>query len=249
MKNKNDVRRFNLAALASLAIAALVAACTPAASADDENDPLESMNRGVFAFNQVVDEFFMEPLAKGYRYITPDPVRSRIGNVSDNLVEPLSMVNAFLQGDFDQGMINFWRFLINSTIGIGGMNDVAATAGLKPRVEDFGQTLAVWGVGDGAYLVLPIFGPSSLRDTGGMATDWFIDPVHYAIDDTNTEIWIAAGRGLVKRERLINVLDDVEETSLDPYATLRSMYRQHRAAQIGNTGDGPLPTSDEAEAK
>ncbi len=245
MKNKNDVRRLTLLALATAMTMALSACSTT--TQDDENDPWESVNRGIFGFNQVADEYVMEPVAKGYRYITPDPVISRIGNISDNLGEPVSMINAFLQGDFDQGMVNFWRFVLNSTVGIAGMNDVAASAGLMPRTEDFGQTLAVWGVGDGPYVMLPILGPSSVRDTGGMAADWFLNPVHYAIDDTGTEIWLAVAQGLVTRERLIEVLDDVNETSLDPYVTLRSMYRQHRAAQIANTGDGPLPSTGDSE--
>lgn len=241
VKNKNDVRRLKNLALASVMLT--LVACAPAASDPAENDPMESINRGVFEFNQVVDNFVIEPVAKGYRYITPDPLRSRIGNVSDNLQEPLNMIHAFLQGDFDQGMVSFWRFALNSTIGIAGMNDVAASAGLERRSEDLGQTLAVWGVGEGPYVVLPLLGPSNLRDTTGTVGDWFIDPVNYAIDDTSTEIWVAVGQGIVKRERLIDVLDDVEESSLDPYVTLRSMYRQHRAAQVGNTGDGPLPSS------
>lgn len=246
MNNNNDViRRTPLAALASLFLLA-VSACAPADSTDDDNDPMESINRGVFEFNMVVDNFVFEPVAKGYRYITPDPLRSRIGNVADNLQEPLNMIHAFLQGDFQQGMVSFWRFTLNSTVGIAGMNDVAASAGLERRREDLGQTLAVWGVGDGPYIVLPILGPSNLRDTGGTVGDWFLDPVNYAIDDTNTQIWVALGKGLVQRERLINVFDDVEETSLDPYVTWRSMYRQHRAALIANTGEGPIPvTGDE----
>jgi phospholipid-binding lipoprotein MlaA len=228
--------------LATAATLALLSACSPAQN--DENDPMEDINRGVFEFNQFVDQYGIGPVAEGYRYVTPYELRSRIGNVADNLQEPLNMIHAFLQGDFQQGVTTFWRFAINTTIGIGGMNDVASTAGLKPRNEDLGQTLAVWGVGDGPYVVLPILGPSNLRDTTGTVGDWFIDPVNYAIDDTSTEIWLAAGQGLVKRERLIEVFDDVNETSLDPYATFRSMYRQHRAAQISNQGEGKLSGND-----
>lgn len=248
--NKNNIaRRPRLAALASVTLMTLLAACAPATSDPEENDPLESINRSVFEFNQVADQYAIEPVAKGYRYLAPDEVRSRIGNVSDNLLEPLSMVNNFLQGDVEGGMTNFWRFFLNSTVGIAGMNDVASTAGLKPRREDFGQTLAVWGAGEGPYMVLPILGPSSLRDTGGMVADWYLDPVHYAIDDSGTEIAITAGRGLVQRERLINVIDDVNETSLDPYVTLRSMYRQNRAAMVANSGEGPLATTGVKTAK
>jgi phospholipid-binding lipoprotein MlaA len=245
MKKFVSLKKITLVAGLMLALSACSSA--PAdTSAADQNDPMESINRGIFNFNQVVDKYAIGPVAKGYRYITPDPLRSRIGNASDNLLEPLNMINAFLQGDFQGGMTSFWRFVLNSTIGIAGLNDVAGSAGLPYKHEDFGQTLAVWGVGDGPYVVLPLLGPSSLRDTGGRVTDWLIDPVNWAVDDTSTEIWIAVAQGLVERERLIDVIDDVNETSLDPYVTMRSMYRQHRKAQIGNNGDGPLPTSSDA---
>lgn len=217
--------------LSLLAVTLMMAACS---THDKNGDPLETMNRGVFAFNQTVDAYIMRPVAWSYRYVTPQTVRTHIGNVSSNLSEPLNMVNAFLQGDFDQGMTSFWRFTLNSTIGLGGINDVAATAGLKQRDEDFGQTLAVWGVGDGPYLMLPIFGPSTLRDTGGMVADWYMDPLTYAIDDTSTSIWIAGGKGLVKREELLDPIDDINASSLDPYASFRSIYQQRRAAEIRN---------------
>lgn len=239
-------RRPTLAAFAGLAVSALVSFSAPAfAAADDaENDPFETVNRGIFEFNSVADEFVIEPVAKGYRYVAPEPVRSRLSNASDNLNEPLNMINSFLQGDFQHGMVSFWRFLINSTVGIAGLNDVAGSAGLQYRKEDFGQTFATWGAGEGPYLVIPILGPSNVRDFSGTAISWFADPVNLTIDDTSTEIWLAVGRGVIQRERLIEVYDDVEENSLDPYATFRSMYHQHREAQISNTGEGPLAPVD-----
>jgi phospholipid-binding lipoprotein MlaA len=208
-----------------------------ACSTQSANDPLETYNRGMFAVNNAVDTVLIRPVAKGYHYITPDAVRSRIGNMSENLYEPVSMVNAFLQGDFTQGMTNFWRFIINSTIGLGGMHDVAATAGLAPRSEDFGQTLAVWGVGSGPYIVLPLFGPSNLRDTGGKVADWFLDPVNYALRQDGTDwtlIGVRAGQALVTRERLLDPIDDIYSSSLDPYASFKSIYEQRRAAEISN---------------
>jgi len=213
-----------------LAALLLVTGC----STKNAEDPLETYNRGMFAVNEGIDTVLLRPVAKGYRYITPTPIRSRIGNVSDNLYEPVSMVNSFLQGDFSQGMTNFWRFLINSTVGLGGMHDVAVTAGLEPRREDFGQTLAVWGVDSGPYIVLPILGPSNLRDTGGRVADWFADPVTYAVDDTWTSIGIRAGQGVVERERLLDPIDDIYSSSLDPYASFKSIYEQRRAAEITN---------------
>ncbi len=205
-----------------------------ACSNTPEEDPLESMNRGVFAFNKLVDQNIIGPVAKGYRYITPDPLRERIGNFSDNLREPVSMLNAFLQGDMEQGLTSFWRFVINTTVGFAGINDVASEAGLKERREDFGQTLGYYGIGNGPYIVLPILGPSSGRDTVGMVADWFSNPTNYVVEDEWAQFGIAAGQALVERERLIDPIDDIYENSLDPYVTFRSIYYQHRKAQVEN---------------
>lgn len=218
---------------ALIAALMLASACTTA----NVDDPLETYNRGMFKVNEAVDSVLLRPLAKGYRYITPDPIRWRIGNMSDNLHEPLSMVNAFLQGNFTGGMNNFWRFVINSSVGLGGMHDVAATAGLTSTEEDFGQTLAVWGVGSGPYIVLPILGPSNLRDVAGRAVDWGTDPINYAFRQDGTD-WtlysINAGQALVTRERYLDPIDDIFSSSLDPYESFKSIYEQRRAAEIKN---------------
>ena len=210
---------------------------TAACSTSNSEDPLEGYNRGMFAVNDAVDTVLIRPVAMGYRYVTPDGLRWRIGNMSSNLYEPVSMINAFLQGEFTQGMTNFWRFVINSTVGLGGMHDVAATAGLSPRREDFGQTLATWGVGSGPYIVLPILGPSNLRDTSGKLADWFIDPVNYALRQDGTD-WtlygVRGGQALVAREDLLDPIDDIFSSSLDPYASFKSIYEQHRDAEIKN---------------
>ncbi len=212
-----------------------------ACSTKNAEDPLEPYNRGMFQFNQAVDSYLLRPVAKGYRYVTPDGIRSRIGNASDNLYEPVSMVNNFLQGDFTGGMNNFFRFMINSTIGLAGLNDVATSAGIPARQEDFGQTLAVWGVGSGPYIVLPLLGPSNLRDTGGMVGNWFLDPLTYAVDDTWTMVGIRTGQAVIMRERLLDPIDDVYSSSLDPYASFRSIYNQRRAAQIKNLHSSNKP--------
>ena len=215
-----------------VALCLFVTGCSTAPASN--SDPLEPLNRSVFEFNQVVDGIIIRPVAAGYRAITPQPVRNHVGNVADNLFEPLSMVNSLLQGDVQGGMKNFWRFVINSTVGLAGINDVASTAGLSENREDFGQTLAVWGVGSGPYIVLPILGPSNGRDTVGIVTDWFINPVNYAVDDGWTSAGIAAGQAVVRRERLLDPIDDINASSIDPYATFRSIYEQRRAAQITN---------------
>lgn len=231
MKKMTIDKKF-LATLASIiASAMLLTACT---THTNDEDPLEGFNRGMYQFNTVLDKGIFRPIAKGYRYITPTGIRSRIGNMSDNLREPVNMLNAFLQGDFDQGMVSFWRFMINTTIGIGGMNDVAKTAGLRERREDFGQTLSVWGVDSGPYIVLPILGPSNGRDFAGTIVDWFTTPWPYYLETDDT-IYLALAQGLVERERLIDPMDDIYETSLDPYATFRSVYDQYRDAAIKNT--------------
>lgn len=212
----------------------LMTACSATTNPDD---PLEGYNRGMFKVNEGIDTVLLRPLAKGYHYVTPDALRWRIGNVSDNLYEPVSMVNSLLQGDFTQGVTTFWRFVINTTVGLGGMHDVAATAGLQQRREDFGQTLAVWGVGSGPYIVLPIFGPSDLRDTSGKVADWFLDPVNYALRQDGTDwtlIGVRAGQGVVTRERLLDPIDDIYSSSLDPYASFKSIYEQRRDAEIKN---------------
>ena len=221
--------------LPTLACALALVAC---ATHDANNDPLEGFNRGVFAFNRGVDTYLIRPIAKTYRYVTPQGFRDHVGNVSDNLHEPLSMVSAFLEGDVQQGMVNFWRFAINTTIGLGGINDVATTAGLKARTEDVGQAFAVWGIGSGPYLVLPLLGPSNGRDAVGRVAGWFANPVTYAVDDGWTSAGIAAGQALVERERLLDPIDDVYASSLDPYASFRSIYQQRRKAQIENLHGG-----------
>lgn len=230
---KMTTEKKSLTTLASIIAATmLLSAC---ATHTTDEDPLEGFNRGMYGFNTVLDKGLFRPIAKGYRYITPPGIRSRIGNVSDNLREPVNMLNAFLQGDFDQGMVSFWRFVINTTVGVGGMNDVAASAGLKERREDFGQTLGAWGSGSGPYIVLPIIGPSNGRDAIGTIVDWLSSPWNYALDDTSDKVILALSQGLVERERLIDPMDDIYETSLDPYATFRSAYGQYRDAAIKNT--------------
>ncbi|MBX9725888.1 MAG: VacJ family lipoprotein [Rickettsiales bacterium] len=224
---KRDISKKILPLLAAIL---LTSACSTKAN---DADPLEGYNRVMFDINHGIDSVLIKPVAQGYRYITPSAIRMRIGNISDNLYEPVSMANAFLQGDFGQGSRNFFRFLINSTVGLAGMHDIAAEAGLPAHYEDFGQTLAVWGAESGPYIVLPIFGPSNLRDTTGIVADNFISPIPY-VTNTWTAVGIGAGQALVERERLLDPIDDIYATSLDPYASFKSIYEQRRAADIKN---------------
>ena len=216
-----------------LACALLFVTGPTAQAASQDGDPLESVNRAIFVFNQTADAYVLRPIVVGYRYVAPPLMRRHIGNVTDNLFEPVNAVNALLQGDLTQGVTSFWRFVINSTLGIAGINDVATEAGLPEREEDFGQTLAVWGVGPGPYLMLPILGPSNLRDTTGKVADIFTNPINYYVD-TNVTIGMGVADGIVARDRLFTTIDDVNSSSLDPYAAYRTMYQQHRQALIEN---------------
>ncbi len=236
-----------LTSLAALLLLANLSACATAptdpverAEFEKNNDPLEPMNRTVFEFNQVVDRFLLKPAAQAYRYVMPDFARDIVGNVVYNAGEPVRMTNALLQGRAtDAGKI-FNRFLVNTTVGLGGMIDMGSESDLKPVVADFGQTLHVWGAPEGPYLVLPILGPSNPRDAVGFAVDSAAQPWGYVASELgNTGISyrykiasIAAG-GIDKRTRYLDALDALEKGSLDFYAQLRSVSRQHRHAEIG----------------
>ena len=222
----NNITKYAL----TLLCAAMLSACSGPA----EEDNIESFNRSVFAFNEAVDSFLLEPVARGYRFVTPDPIIVRLRNASRNLNEPVTMLNAFLQGDVEHGFSAFWRFMLNSTVGLAGLHDVASDAGLAHHPEDFGQTLAVWGVGEGDYVVLPIFGPSTARDAFGLLVDIASSPFTYYPEDNAAAIAIGASQGLIRREALLDPIEDVYETSFDPYVSFRSIYLQRRAAEIGN---------------
>ena len=208
----------------------LIAACSGPA----EEDNLESFNRSVFAFNEAVDTFLLKPVAQSYRFITPDPIIGRLRNASRNLGEPVTMLNAFLQGDVNHGFSAFWRFMINSTVGLAGLHDIASDAGLSARSEDFGQTLAVWGVQEGDYIVLPIFGPSTARDGLGMLVDIATSPFTYTPEDDLAAFGVGAAQGIIRREALLDPINDIYETSFDPYVSFRSIYLQRRAAETDN---------------
>lgn len=197
------------------------------------SDPLEPVNRAIYGFNMFIDKIIMEPVAKAYKKVVPELGRKGISNFLQNLTEPVTFANSILQGDAEHTFTTFWRFAINSTIGIAGLFDVAERGGLEHREEDLGQTFGTYGVGNGPYLMLPIIGPSNVRDLFGSVGDSFMDPYNYAVDEYGV-----AGRkileGLDTRVELLGLLDDIEESSLDPYATIRSLYTQKRNDEIRN---------------
>jgi len=221
-----------------------------AAEAEDFNDPFEDTNRAIFDFNQVVDRNVLVPVAKAYRTVLPDPVRDSLRDFLRNLRAPLIFVNNPLQGDFHLAGQTFARFTLNSTLGVGGLIDVAGRWGQLPYHEqDLGVTFGVWGIPEGPYLVVPVLGPSDPRDLVGQVGEGFGDPWNILVTGNPwTLYWIPYVRGGVsgidQRSRYIETLADIERTSLDYYATIRSLYRQRRAALVrGERENLPPPAS------
>lgn len=204
---------------------------------EETNDPLEPMNRAIFAFNLGFDEILLEPAAKFYRRFGPPDIRDGIANFVKNWREPVTFVNDVLQGEVDRAGTSLSRFLINSTFGLLGILDTATYWGIEGHDEDFGQTFAKWGMGEGFYIMLPILGPSNMRDFSGFTVDFFFDPVSLWLSHkkwTYVRYGRLAMRGLIYREENLETLDDLSKSSTDFYATLRSAYRQLRQYEIDN---------------
>jgi phospholipid-binding lipoprotein MlaA len=252
-----NVRPLRLVLFSFLVPAVLVLpACASRSNTDQQvstyeeefNDPLEETNRKIFEFNQVVDRNVLVPVAKTYRTALPDPVRDSVRDLLNNLREPLIFVNDALQGQFGSAAKTVGRFVINSTIGIGGVVDVAGRWGIPYHEEDLGLTLGAWGIPEGPYLVVPVLGPSTPRDLGGQVAEGFGDPWNRLVSgNPYTLYWIPFVRGGVsgvdQRSRYIEALADIERTSLDYYATIRSLYRQRRAALIRREQENLPPPS------
>ncbi len=213
---------------------------------DEIYDPFEPVNRAIFSFNNVADRIVLEPIAKGYKKL-PSPLQSGINNFLSNLRAPLVVVNQLLQGQGENAVQSSGRFIVNSTVGVFGLFDVAEKIGLEEKEEDYGQTLATWGVGDGFYIVLPLFGPSNLRDTSGMVLTMLTDPINaYAVSEG--EAWYVPMRTAVNavntRSQIIDEVNALRDNSVDYYAAVRSSYYQNRKAAINNVDDSeltPLP--------
>lgn len=233
---------------APLALALLGACATPPPAEDPEaleefladNDPLEPLNRAVYEVNRRFDRAVLRPLAVAYREVLPPPVRLGVRNLLGNLRAPVILANDLLQGEMARAGRTASRFAINSTLGLGGILDVAQSRfGLPGHSEDFGQTLAVWGVPEGHFLYMPLFGPTNSRDLLGAGVDLLLSPWTWFGQGAAVEALGYARLGMTVvdgREGVLDVLDQLERTSLDPYATIRSVYRQRRAAEIANTG-------------
>lgn len=233
--------------LAAVALSGLAACASPGGEPSQIADPLEPVNRVIFAANLAVDTTVIEPVATLYRDVVPDPARDGVRNFLRNLESPVVLANDLLQRDIDAAGVTTKRFFINTTVGILGLFDRAAEMGLQRRDEDFGQTMGTYGIGPGFYVVLPILGPSSLRDTGGRFVDYYFDPLNYYADNTdrrNITLARTGLRALDARARTIETLDEIERTSIDFYATIRSLYHQRRQSDIRNGSAPSLPKLD-----
>lgn len=221
-------------------------AAQTASAGEDFNDPLEETNRAIFGFNQAVDDAFLVPVAKTYRTVLPPPMRQSIHDIIRNLNGPVIFAHDVLQGEFELAGNTLGRLALNTTLGVGGLFDVATPIGIPHHSNDLGITLARWGIPEGPYVMMPVLGPSNPRDIVGMIGDGFADPADYFLAQNNLYWAIftrAAVSGVDVRSRNIENLADIEKTALDYYATIRSLSRQRRAAQIRHEkSDLPNPT-------
>ncbi len=232
--DSNTTKRMSPKFVGLVCIALLSACSTPKSPGDKygntEYDPIEPLNRAIFQFNYAVDGVIVKPLTEGYEAIMPAKGQEMVSNAVDNIKEPTTIVNSILQADARNTFSALWRFVINSTVGVGGLFDAATAVGLKERATGLGDTMAIYGADSGAYVVLPFFGPTSVRDGIGFAGDVFSAPVTYA---DNAVLYSVAGvKTIDTRHRNMKVLNDIYNNSLDPYVSMRSIYTQHRSAAV-----------------
>ncbi len=222
-----------LAALCSCALLPLAAAAEESAA---DIDPLEPLNRGIYAFNDTADRYLFRPVGKGYNKVLPQPVRTGIGNFFDHWTYPVTIVNGFLQGKMRQGTEDIMRFVVNSTFGVFGLFDPATQGGLPKNQEDFGLTFARWGIGQGPYIVLPILGPSTARDGIGILANVQVNPV-VQLDNSSARTKLIILWFIESRAALIGP-DEVVRDAFDPYLFVRDAYLQNRRYLLeGETAD------------
>ena len=217
-----------------LALSFILFSCFISAE-ENPNDPYEGFNRGVYTFNDTIDGAILKPIAMGYNYVTPDVAKKGINNFYNNITDFITAVNSFLQLDFEQGITDSGRVIVNTTIGMLGFIDVSSTNVnnfTERNKQDFGTTLARYGWRDSAYLVLPLFGPSTFRDGTGLAVDGlFIDPIGY-IDNVRLRNALYVGNIIETRAQLLDATNLMDDASIDPYAFQRDSWLQMRKAQI-----------------
>jgi len=234
------IGRFARSALMTGCLAGLLAAC--AGTPPNPKDPLEGFNRAMFSFNEGLDQVLIKPVAQGYEAAVPLPARIGVSNFFGNVGDLWVGINNLLQGKGGDAANDVGRLLINSTLGILGLFDVASEMGLERHDEDFGQTLGRWGVGEGAYVVLPLFGPRTVRDTGGLVVDVLADPVS-SVDDVPTRNTLRALRIVSVRAELLPGDKAIEQAALDKYAYIRDAYLQRRLNLI-HDGNPPREKLD-----
>jgi len=223
--------------LITLSLSFLIAIFVSGCATTNNNDPLEGVNRGIYKFNDVADRAIIKPVAKAYKAVTPSPIRKGFNNFFNNLGSLTTVLNDLLQFKFAHAFTDAGRFVINTTFGLAGFIDVASMDNIPNRKEDFGQTLGYWGVGNGAYLVLPILGPSTVRDATGFAIDTATsDPITYThnIGEVRLHNQIRAAQLVDRRTQLLDAGDLVDDASLDPYSFVREAYLQRRASQVAD---------------
>lgn len=223
--------------ISALALGLVLSACsTPSPESLAQNDPWEKTNRDVFDFDVRLDHAVARPIAKGYRDAVPEPVRDGIHNALSNLNSPVILANDVLQGDGDKAVNTAGRIVINSTVGIGGLIDVASKIGIPGHDNDFGITLGKSGVAEGSYLVLPFAGPLPPRDLLGVGVDQAFDPLTYVrFHGKDTWMVVRFGIGILDlRASTLDAVESIERSSIDFYATTRNLYRQSRNAKINN---------------
>jgi phospholipid-binding lipoprotein MlaA len=229
--------------LAAAAVLGLAACATKPPASDvaatqefqQNNDPYEPANRVGYAINDGLDTYLLAPAARAYRFAVPGVVRGPIHNLLQNMTTPVILINDVVQTKPRRAGDTFMRFVINTTAGVGGLFDVAAKVGYPVHSNDFGMTMALWGVPEGPFLFLPILGPTNPRDASGYGVDLAFDPLTYAPagHGLRTLSLVRTGlTGLDARERVLDEVDSVKKTALDPYATFRSLYRQNRESTI-----------------
>ncbi len=216
--------RLRLTAVCAVISLGVLGGC---ATANDPRDPLESVNRGIYQFNDGVDRMVLKPVAEVYQAVIPPVARTGVSNVFANLNDVVVALNNLLQGKVSEALSDVGRVLINTTAGLFGLFDVATPVGLEKHDEDFGQTLGYWGIGDGPYLVLPLLGPSNLRDTAGRVVDYNADPVTY-IDPTRDRNQVQGLRLISRRAELLSASRLLSVAALDEYEFVRDAYLQRR---------------------
>ena len=233
MKNLIAKRMCSVAFVTAI-LGGLTTGC--ATTADNPQDPYEGFNRAMFAVNEGID-VVVKPVAQGYEAAAPLPVKAGIGNFFGNLWDVITALNSLLQGKGEQGMSDIGRVLINTTVGIGGVFDVASEMGLEKHSEDFGQTLGVWGVGEGPYFYWPLIGPRTTRDTFGWMVDSYIDPV-WNVNNVPLRNSLVGVRYIDLRASLLPTDKIVDQAAFDRYDYIREAYLQNRRSEVNDGREG-----------